>query len=424
MKKLLLLGTSLVSTEIVKTAREMGYHTIVTDYLPPERSYAKLEADEYWMISTDEIDRLEKKCREAHIDAIFSGVSEFNLDRVKELTERLDLPCYIEDKTWKYARNKQKFKEKCRQIGIPTADDYILSNPPLREEMETLEYPVVVKPIDGNGNKGLSICHDERELIEAIEKAREASDSSSILTEKYIAGEESWNIYYIAENEYRCVSRGRAFKQPGYPTFLYPICLSAMEDNCEFKEQMDEKCIELLKNIGCRKGIAWIQLIRDERGKYFALEMAQRLSAGTTGIFAEKAHGFNSVRWALNTAFGIRQTALTIPLLDKPPYRSANCVYFLFADRSGSISSMKGFNELDKDRFLVSNVAMEGDYIGKYRLISRIAFNMKNGEDLCDTLRLINEKISILDENGENMYIRYTDFNVLMEKLKGLFLTD
>ena len=60
MNKILLLGTSLASIEIVQTAKEMGCYIIVTDNLDPERSNAKKLADEYWMISTDELDLLER----------------------------------------------------------------------------------------------------------------------------------------------------------------------------------------------------------------------------------------------------------------------------------------------------------------------------------------------------------------------------
>ena len=63
MNKLLILGTSLASVEIVQIAKEKGCYTIVTDNLDPERSYAKKEADEHWKISTNELDLLEKKCR-------------------------------------------------------------------------------------------------------------------------------------------------------------------------------------------------------------------------------------------------------------------------------------------------------------------------------------------------------------------------
>ena len=84
---------------------------------------------------------------------------------------------------------------------------------------------------------------------------------------------------------------------------------------------------------------------------------------------------------------------------------------------------MKGFKELDKNRFLISNVVQEGDHINRYNLISRIAFNAQNSTDLCDTIRMINEKVRILDENGENIYIQYNNIDILSKSVEGLFLS-
>ena len=74
MKKVVMLGTSLASVEIVQTAKEIGYYTTVTHNLEPERSNAKQVADEYWMISTNELDILEKKCRDEKL-TLFSQES-------------------------------------------------------------------------------------------------------------------------------------------------------------------------------------------------------------------------------------------------------------------------------------------------------------------------------------------------------------
>ncbi len=424
MKKILILGTSLVSSEIIQTAKEMGCFTIVTDNLPPERSRAKLEADEYWMVSTNDIDLLEQKCKEEGVGAVFSGVSEFNLDRVKELTGRLNLPCYIDDESWKYARNKQLFKQKCRELGISVVEEYVLSNPPHMEELKRIEYPVVVKPVDGAGNRGVSICKDEDELLEAYRKARAASNNENILVERYVTGEETWNNYYIAENEFRCVARNRAFKQPGHPSFVYSIGISAMEDNREFKEQLDEKCVELFRSIGCKSGIAWIQFIRDEKGRYYALEMAHRMNAGETTKLDEEGQGINPVKWMLDTALGIEHKASMLPSLREQPYKKTYCICFLFSDRACEISSMDGFDELDKERFLVSNIVQKGERIDQYRLLSRIVFTAKSSADLLDSIRLVNEKVRILDENGRNIWIQYKDFGTLAERVSGLFLLD
>ena len=421
MKKILILGTSLASVEIVQTAKNMGCYTIVTDNLPPELSIAKIEADEYWMISTDDLDGLEQRCKEENVNAVFAGISEFNLDRVKELTKRLGLPCYIEEAAWKYARDKSAFKEKCREVGIPIVDEYKLSDPPAAQELIGIEYPVVVKPVDGTGNKGLSICHNSEELIAGCEKARSNSASRNILIERYITGDESWHYYYLAEGEIRHVYCGRVYRQPGYPTFLYLLGASSVQDSYEYKELLDDKCIAFLRNIGCKRGIAWFQFIRDEKGRYYALEMAERMSADSSGKSIKKAIGVNAIEWMLDIALGNDHTADMIPQSSEPPYKSVHCVYYHFANREGIVKSIQGYDELDKEKYQISMLTHNGDSIHKYQMMVRIVFNAKNGKDLCDNVKYINSKTRILDDNNQNMYVQFTDYNEVMESNRGLF---
>lgn len=421
MNKVLLLGTSLASIEIVQTAKEMGCYTIVTDNLDPEHSEAKKAADEYWMISTDNLDLLEKKCREERVNAVFAGVSEFNLDRVKELTRRLGLPCYIEDAAWKYARDKSAFKNKCRETGIPVVEEYSVSDPPLPEELAVIEYPVVVKPVDGTGNKGLSVCKNEEELIAGCKKARENSDNADILIERYVSGEESWHYYVLAGDIIRYVCGGRVFRQPGYPTFLYLFGTSAFPDFKEYCDQVNEKCVKFLREIGCKRGISWFQFLKDEKGRFYALEMAQRMSADCSGKTIKKVVGINIIEWMLDMALGKEHSSEMIPESVQPPYRTSHCVYFHFAERGGRIASMQGYSDLDPQRFQVSIVAHEGEIVPQYRLMVRIVFNAASPEEMCDTIRYINSKTRILDENHQNMYIPFSDYPEVIGSLSGLF---
>ena len=421
MNKLLMLGTSLGSVEIVETAGEMGYYTIVTDNLNPDRSPAKKVADEYRMNSTNELDLLEKRCREEKVNAIFAGISELNLDRVKKLTERLGLPCYIEDAAWKYARDKSAFKKKCRELGIPVVDEYTVSDPPQPDELTAIKYPVVVKPVDGTGNKGLSICNNEKELIAGHRRAGENSEIGNLLIERYITGEESWHYYLLADGVIRHICSACVFRQPGYPTFLYLVGSFAVAEYQEFKEQFAEKCAALLKKIGCKNGVAWFQFIKDREGKYHALEMAQRMSADWSGKAIKKSIGINSIEWMLDLAFGKKHTAEMIPEPPELPYKCVQYVYYQFADRDGEIASMQGYNDLDPERFQVSLVAYEGDLIPKYRLMVRIVFVAYSPGEVCESIRYINAKTRILDRDNNNMYIPFTDFDVLKKHAEAQF---
>ena len=85
MQKLLMLGTSYGTCEMLRYAKSIGVHTIVTDYNEPEHSLGKQISDEYWMINTGDLDTLEAKCREEGVNAVVCGISEFNLEMCMEL---------------------------------------------------------------------------------------------------------------------------------------------------------------------------------------------------------------------------------------------------------------------------------------------------------------------------------------------------
>ena len=82
MRKLLMIGTCVISSEMITYAKSKGVYTIVVDNRPPEISTSKLIADEAWDIDLLDIDAIEKKCKEENITAIISGVSEFRLENV------------------------------------------------------------------------------------------------------------------------------------------------------------------------------------------------------------------------------------------------------------------------------------------------------------------------------------------------------
>lgn len=84
-KKLLILGTSTATREIIDYAKEKQIYTVVSDDREPEISFAKKWADEYWMINTSETETLAKKCEEAHIDGVICGLSEFNIEMMNPL---------------------------------------------------------------------------------------------------------------------------------------------------------------------------------------------------------------------------------------------------------------------------------------------------------------------------------------------------
>ena len=139
--KLLILGSDYGTIDLVKAAKDRGAYVVVADLMTT--SPTKKAADEAWLISTADIDLLEKKCLEENIGAIMTGASDFNIAKSRELCKRLGFPVYCEsDKAWDIATNKRHFKDICMQVGAPIAADYMITDKFTDEELADIKTAV------------------------------------------------------------------------------------------------------------------------------------------------------------------------------------------------------------------------------------------------------------------------------------------
>ena len=179
-KKLLILGATAGEISLVKRAQKYGIYVIVTDnHTDYTLAPAKNVADEAWDISWSDIDTLEKLSRESGVDGILAGYSEFRVENMIKLCERLNFPCYINNEQLEITRDKIKFKECCRKYGVPVVKEYSSID-------EVNEYPVIVKPTDRAGSIGISIAHSFEELEKAYQYAYDLSLEKRDIIEKYI----------------------------------------------------------------------------------------------------------------------------------------------------------------------------------------------------------------------------------------------
>ena len=106
-KKLLVLGGTMSTLDVVKTAKHMGIEVTVADYL--EDGIAKKEADHAAIISTTDYPALINYIQEHDIDGVFTGASEFNIKNMIELCEKAGLPVYASKEQWDICYNKKRF---------------------------------------------------------------------------------------------------------------------------------------------------------------------------------------------------------------------------------------------------------------------------------------------------------------------------
>lgn len=420
-KKLLLLGSHFGSVELVQEAKRMGIYTVVTDYLEPEKSPAKLEADEFWMISTADLDALEKKCREENISAVLCGASDYNTENALHLSHRLGMPFYCDEKAWSYSRDKRAFKDLCKSVGAPVAEDYFISDALTEEELSSISYPVVVKPADMEGSRGVSFCNNREELTEAYHNVRQISSAETVIVEQMLKGEELGAFYAMKNGEVYFDECRKTIVQQGEVKYCFPVFAPVNQYIRErFMEKIHPLIVKVLKKIGCSEGICNVQLFFDEEeDRFYLTEIGYRVSGDLYYLLAPQAGGFNSLSWVIEAVLEREHDKKNFQELQEKKYSGYKCCYSLLSDTDGVIARIHGLEQIRKkiENVNISMIRREGDRVGKYNYFGEIVIASDSKEKICDFLRIINENLEICDVSGNNMMIYFTDYDKVREGL-------
>lgn len=410
-KVLLVLGSDYGTIDLVREAHRMGMYVIVADLM--ETSPTKEEADEAWLVSTTDTDLLEAKCRDAGVCGVITGASDFNTACSRKLCARLGLPVICDsDKAWGLARNKRLFKQLCLEVGAPVAKDYYITSTDNDKEIDSVRYPVVVKPVDKSANRGMSYCNNREELIKAYQYAKSISDNDTIIVEKELHGPEFAAHYVIAEGEARLLYFGSEHHQPGQRNNQYSLVYTTSAHLQQFLEEVNEPLKEVFRQAGGKDGIAWVECIRDDDGHFYLFEMGYRFGATMLYTWYEKVFGFNSIRWMIECATGKTHTMADLPEGLAIPLKATSASYHLFTLKEGIVERIKGLDIIEKmDNVIIDIPKRGGHKVPSHACIGVIRIFGEDCNHLCDTIATINKHLRIEDSSGDNMIILFDDFD-------------
>lgn len=184
MKKILLLGGGPQQIIAINTAKRLGYYTIICDYLPDNPG--QFVADKYYPVSTTDINVVYEIAKSESIDGIIAYASDPAAPTAAYIAEQLNLPGNSYN-TVNTACNKGLFRNFLKDNGfnVPHHQEYSDINTAV-DLIDNLEFPVVIKPVDSSGSKGVTVVRDKSSAKKAILFAFDRSRSRNIIIEKYI----------------------------------------------------------------------------------------------------------------------------------------------------------------------------------------------------------------------------------------------
>lgn len=415
MRKLLILGSDFGTISVVREAHKMGLYVIVADLM--ETSPTKELADEAWLLSSTDTDELVRRCKAEGITALMFGASDFNVWNARKVCKELNLPIYCEsDYACRVARDKGEFKRICKEVGAPVATDYYLTDALSDEELDGIVFPVVIKPVDKSGNRGMSYCSNREELIAGYKAARAISDKE-IIVERQLHGKE-YNVHYVlADGHARLLYFSSTHHEPGEAENLYSFKCTTSQHLRQYIDEVNEKAIRVIEKAECREGIVWFDCIRDEDGHFYLLEMGYRFGGVMTYVPYEQVTGFSTVKWMLECALGVKHTENDMPPALNSALTGCAASYNLFSCRDGEIKEIEGLEKVaELPGVFVDIPKRAGNSVRLSACMGLLGIYGKDIEEVCERLKEVNSLLYTRNDAGENMFIKFDDYDSLREE--------
>ena len=187
MKKLAIIGANEFQNPLILKAKEMGFETHVFAWAAGD--IGERTADVFHPVSIVEKEEIGRICREVGVVACCSIGSDLAIHTVNHVQRLLGMPCnpVITDTI---ATNKYDMRRAFREAGVPCPGFMKVSAPPAESELAGMTFPMIVKPTDRSGSRGIFKVTNYEELCAAIPAATEASFEKSAIVEEFIDGPE------------------------------------------------------------------------------------------------------------------------------------------------------------------------------------------------------------------------------------------
>lgn len=406
-KKLLVLGATAYSINVINLAHKMGASVIVVD--PVKNRVAKKYADRSYDLDTTNIEELYRIALEEKIDGVFTGYSDVNLPVARELCDRLGLPFYAKSQEQILnTTDKLRFKAMCRKYNVGVVPQYDES------ELETASYPIIIKPANSYASKGISVCHKFEETPDALEKARQFSKTREVIIEKYFRNVDNVNIDYVMQDGKIILSAvGDKFEnreQKG----LSPLSAAGTYPSKHLKEYVDTVDANVKRMFyeeGMHNGTAFIQSFYED-GKFYFFEMGYRVGGGQGSIMYSRMGGIDYVEALINFALSGKMSDKDLSEFPGPDFKKRSCALVLLL-KSGRIGKIEGVDEIRKIKEFVNFTQLynEGDEIPESAVgslgqsLGRIHFVGDSFDDIRAALKKTHEVLKVTSDKGEDMIL-------------------
>lgn len=383
-KKIMLLGGLRYLKPVIDAAHKQGYYVITADYLP--NNIAHKWSDEYCNVSIIDKEAVLREAQRLRIDGIMSFACDPGVVAASYVQNKMGLPSFGPFESVEILQNKDKFRAFLAKNGfnVPQAKGFD-SVEAAMEEIYWYPWPVIVKPTDAAGSKGVTRVDKAEDLRPALEYAMEHSISGHIIVEEFIdkQGCSSDTDSFSEDGKLKfvsfCAQRFDAEATNPYTPAAYSWPSTFTKEQEEYLTSEIQRLITLLNLKTC---VYNIEVRVAPNGKPYIMELTPRGGGNRLCEMLRYATGVDMIT-------AITRAMVGDPILEpieQKPYNGHWAEIILHADNDGVFDHLEISKDLpaeivEEDLWVVKGNKVEG-FEGANNAIGTLVLKFQTAEEL------------------------------------------
>lgn len=324
MKKLAIIGASELQNPLIEKAKELGYETHVFAWKTGD--IGEKTADYFYPISIIEKEKILNKCEEIEIDGITTIASDLATITVNYVCENMNLSGNTMECTMN-STNKYRMRKKLQENGIPTPKFEIVEAKSDVQKIKNMEYPLIVKPTDRSGSRGIEKVYNKEELEIAIEKSINQSFEKKVIVEEYIDGQEysAEGITFKGKHKFLTITKKSTTGEPNFieTGHIEPSGISIEKEKIIYKEI--ENALDAL---GIYNSATHSEFKINSKGEIRIIEIGARMGGDCIGSdLVQISTGYDYLKMVIDVAMGLE------PNFEKISTPQIAVIKFIFNDK-------------------------------------------------------------------------------------------
>lgn len=362
-KRLLILGGSRYQLPVIEAAKKLGIYTITCDYLPD--NIAHKYSDEYCNVSIIDKDAVLEAAKRLKIDGIMSFACDPGVATAAYVAEKLGLPSCGSYESVSILQNKNRFRKFLTEHGftVPVAKGY-RSIDEAKKDIAMFNWPVIVKPTDAAGSKGVTRVDDPQKLEDSIRYALSFSHCDEFIIEDFIEkkGFSSDTDSFSVNGELKFVSFccqrfDENAENPYTPSaYSWPSSISP-----EHEAELTSELQRLLTLLGMKTSVYNIEVREGTNGKAYIMEVSPRGGGNRLSEMLRYATGVDLITNAVRAAVGMEVTGV-----EQKPYNGCWAEVILHSDRAGTFRRLRISEEIRENVVEEDLWIAPGDKVGGF----------------------------------------------------------